>query len=158
MNNKKNQIFGTSLKMMLTAVVVMYISYFASSPVASKLDSIFEFDLFKKLPVWAMAAIVFIVVSCCSAFIFSNLGTLSRNKTRSKKVKTPSPSIHNVWDEFVVESEISKIDDTINSLKEKRRALAVEKEQLRKERYASATKNCQRGEFFDYSLKTEKKA
>ena len=158
MNNKKNQIFGTSLKMMLTAVVVLYISYFASSPVASKLDSIFEFDLFKKLPVWAMAAIVFIVVSCCSAFIFSNLGTLSRNKTRSKKVKTTSPSIQNVRDEFVVESEISKIDDTINSLKEKRRALAVEKEQLRKERYASATKNCQRGEFFDYSLKTEKKA
>lgn len=156
MNNKKNQIFGTSLKMMLTAVVVMYISYFASSPVASKLDSIFEFDLFKKLPVWAMAAIVFIVVSCCSAFIFSNLGTLSRNKTRSKKVKTPS--IQNVRDEFVVESEISKIDDTINSLKEKRRALAVEKEQLRKERYASATKNCKRGEFFDYSLKAEKKA
>lgn len=156
MNNKKNQIFGTSLKMMLTAVVVMYISYFASSPVAGKLDSIFEFDLFKKLPVWAMAAIIFIVVSCCSAFIFSNLGTLSRNKTRSKKVKTPS--IQNVRDEFVVESEISKIDDTINSLKEKRRALAVEKEQLRKERYASATKNCQRGEFFDYSLKAEKKA
>lgn len=153
---KKNQILGTSLKMAATAVVVMYISYFASSPVAAKLDSIFEFDLFKKLPIWAMAAIVFIVVSCCSAFIFSNLGTLSRNKTRSKKVKTPS--IQNARDEFVVESEINKIDDTINSLKEKRRALAVEKEQLRKERYASATKNCKRGDFFNYPLKAEKKA
>lgn len=155
---KKNQILGTSLKMAATGVVVMYISYFASSPVATKLDSIFEFDLFKKLPVWAMAAIVFIVVSCCSAFIFSNLGTLSKNKTRSKKVKTPSPRIQKVRDEFVVESEISKIDDTINSLKEKRRALAVEKEQLRKERYASVTKNCKRGDFFNYSLKAEKKA
>lgn len=154
---KKNQILGTSLKMAATAVVVMYISYFASSPVASKLDSVFEFDLFKKLPVWAMAAIVFIIVYCCSAFIFSNLGTLS--KTRSKKVKTPpSPSIQKVRDEFVVESEISKIDDTINSLKEKRRALTVEKEQLRKERYASVTKNCKRGDFFNYSLKAEKKA
>ncbi len=152
MNNKKNQIFGTSLKMMLTAVVVMYISYFASSPVASKLDSIFEFDLFKKLPVWAMAAIVFIVVSCCSAFIFSNLGTLS--KTRSKKVKTPpSPSIQKVRDEFVVESEIATIDSKIEKLTNMKKLLVAEKEELRKKRYASVTKNCKRGDFFNYSLK-----
>ena len=151
MSRKK---IGLLLRVGVAIVVMFYISYFASTPVASKLDSIFEFDLFKELPTWLMTAVVFSVITSYGFFIFMQVGRIF-SKCHSHKGTKNKPMVKR--DEAVIDTEISAIDVKIEKLTNMKELLVAEKEELRKKRYASVTKNCKRGEFFDYSLKAEKK-
>lgn len=151
MSRKK---IGLFFKIGAAVVIMFYISYFASNPVACKLDSIFEFQLFSKLPTWLMTAVVFVVITSYGFFIFTQIGKIfSKGHKGTKNENKPIAR-----SEEIVESEIVAIDAKIEKLTNMKEILVAEKEEFRRKRYASAIKNCKRGGFFNYPLKAEKKA
>ena len=153
MSRSMSRKIGLFLRIGAAIVVMFYISYFASTPVAIKLDSVFEFQLFTKLPTWLMTSVVFLIITSYGFFIFTQIGKIFSKDHKAKNENKPIAR-----SEEIVESEIAAIDVKIEKLTNMKELLVAEKEELRKKRYASATKNCKRGEFFDYSLKAEKKA
>ena len=149
MNRSMSRKIGLFLRIGAAIVVMFYISYFASTPVAIKLDSVFEFQLFTKLPTWLMTSVVFLIITSYGFFIFTQIGKIfSKDHKGTKNENKPIAR-----SEEIVESEIAAIDVKIEKLTNMKELLVAEKEELRKKRYASVTKNCKRGDFFNYSLK-----
>lgn len=146
MSRKK---IGLLLRVGVAIVVMFYISYFASTPVAIKLDSVFEFQLFTKLPTWLMTSVVFLIITSYGFFVFTQIATIFSKRHK----KTTNENKPKARSEEIVESEIATIDSKIEKLTNMKELLVAEKEELRKKRYASVTKNCKRGDFFNYSLK-----
>ena len=102
-----------------------------------------------------MTPVVFLIITSYGFFVFTQIATIF-SKEHKKTTNENKPKARR--SEEIVESEIATIDSKIEKLTNMKGLLVAEKEELRKKRYASATKNCKRGEFFDYSLKAEKKA
>lgn len=149
-NSMSRKKIGLLLRVGVAIVVMFYISYFASTPVAIKLDSVFEFQLFTKLPTWLMTSVVFLIITSYGFFVFTQIATIF-SKRHKKTTNENKPKARR--SEEIVESEIATIDSKIEKLTNMKELLVAEKEELRKKRYASVTKNCKRGDFFNYSLK-----